>query len=308
MFFNKERAYQVMRDNNIDALILSNPQNVVYVSNFPPLLRCTYERRMCVIVPLEAAATIVLRTSFVALHYSSNSWIKDIRVYGDSGIIIPPGLNKKSLLPKEKKVAQALTKEGRTYVEVVIDALKEKGLVRASLGFDKCAYDCIGEELARKLPKACIELAPKITENIRLVKTDEEIKLLRKAVSINEKGLKAILDAAGVGKTESELAEVYSTVIRKEGGEPHFANILGGSRGALVNDIPSDYTLKRGDPIRIDVNCIYRYYFSDVARSAVLRKPSERFRKYYDALYIGCLLYTSPSPRDATLSRMPSSA
>ena len=24
--------------------------------------------------------------------------------------------------------------------------------------------------------------------------------------------------------------------------------------------------------------------------------------------YLGCLLYTSPSPRDATLSRMPSSA
>ena len=28
----------------------------------------------------------------------------------------------------------------------------------------------------------------------------------------------------------------------------------------------------------------------------------------YDALLISCLLYTSPSPRDATLSRMPSSA
>ena len=26
------------------------------------------------------------------------------------------------------------------------------------------------------------------------------------------------------------------------------------------------------------------------------------------ALYLACLLYTSPSPRDATLSRMPSSA
>ena len=25
-------------------------------------------------------------------------------------------------------------------------------------------------------------------------------------------------------------------------------------------------------------------------------------------IFIGCLLYTSPSPRDATLSRMPSSA
>ena len=32
------------------------------------------------------------------------------------------------------------------------------------------------------------------------------------------------------------------------------------------------------------------------------------FRKYRDELIISCLLYTSPSPRDATLSRMPSSA
>ena len=28
----------------------------------------------------------------------------------------------------------------------------------------------------------------------------------------------------------------------------------------------------------------------------------------YDVLYTGCLLYTSPSPRDRTRSRMPSSA
>eukprot|EP01016_Furgasonia_blochmanni_P055231 TRINITY_DN9202_c0_g1_i3.p3 TRINITY_DN9202_c0_g1~~TRINITY_DN9202_c0_g1_i3.p3 ORF type:complete len:167 (+),score=39.71 TRINITY_DN9202_c0_g1_i3:379-879(+) len=30
--------------------------------------------------------------------------------------------------------------------------------------------------------------------------------------------------------------------------------------------------------------------------------------RYYDGMYIGCLLYTSPSPRDGLLSRMPSSA
>ena len=28
----------------------------------------------------------------------------------------------------------------------------------------------------------------------------------------------------------------------------------------------------------------------------------------YEMIFIDCLLYTSPSPRDATLSRMPSSA
>eukprot|EP01016_Furgasonia_blochmanni_P037047 TRINITY_DN4317_c0_g1_i2.p2 TRINITY_DN4317_c0_g1~~TRINITY_DN4317_c0_g1_i2.p2 ORF type:complete len:102 (+),score=24.62 TRINITY_DN4317_c0_g1_i2:100-405(+) len=34
----------------------------------------------------------------------------------------------------------------------------------------------------------------------------------------------------------------------------------------------------------------------------------ERFRTITNAYYKGCLLYTSPSPRDGLLSRMPSSA
>ena len=32
------------------------------------------------------------------------------------------------------------------------------------------------------------------------------------------------------------------------------------------------------------------------------------FQQLINSLLLGCLLYTSPSPRDATLSRMPSSA
>ena len=36
--------------------------------------------------------------------------------------------------------------------------------------------------------------------------------------------------------------------------------------------------------------------------------PSGENAYSFDNLVIGCLLYTSPSPRDATLSRMPSSA
>ena len=39
-----------------------------------------------------------------------------------------------------------------------------------------------------------------------------------------------------------------------------------------------------------------------------LKKSEENIRKLRRALGKNCLLYTSPSPRDATLSRMPSSA
>ena len=46
-------------------------------------------------------------------------------------------------------------------------------------------------------------------------------------------------------------------------------------------------------------------YYEDEAR---LLAESQYGLPVSKVLYQGCLLYTSPSPRDATLSRMPSSA
>ena len=43
-------------------------------------------------------------------------------------------------------------------------------------------------------------------------------------------------------------------------------------------------------------------------KEASLEKPAKDLGNIISKLEQGCLLYTSPSPRDATLSRMPSSA
>ena len=74
--------------------------------------------------------------------------------------------------------------------------------------------------------------------------------------------------------------------------------------GVILEDTPSDYFVE---------------YMA--AAKATLNKNAEKnafFKKVYDSMkdfadvavpfWSGCLLYTSPSPRDATLSRMPSSA
>ena len=51
-----------------------------------------------------------------------------------------------------------------------------------------------------------------------------------------------------------------------------------------------------------------RYKNKSEVAAAYLEKAFENNPGDIDALYQFCLLYTSPSPRDATLSRMPSSA
>ena len=52
----------------------------------------------------------------------------------------------------------------------------------------------------------------------------------------------------------------------------------------------------------------FMYDVLEVTVEDVINAPSDYDAVYNYDLYRDCLLYTSPSPRDATLSRMPSSA
>ena len=77
-------------------------------------------------------------------------------------------------------------------------------------------------------------------------------------------------------------------------GIPHFAAIS-------LNQIP-------GDPDSIKGSKVRGVYWTkpDSTGKEVIRDVSIQEHKYTE--FVNCLLYTSPSPRDATLSRMPSSA
>ncbi|HEX6079830.1 MAG TPA: M24 family metallopeptidase, partial [Methylomirabilota bacterium] len=45
--------------------------------------------------------------------------------------------------------------------------------------------------------------------------------------------------------------------------------------------------LKAGDLVRLDLGCVYQGYRSDISRTAVLGPPSDKQRRYYDAIRDG---------------------
>ena len=55
-------------------------------------------------------------------------------------------------------------------------------------------------------------------------------------------------------------------------------------------------------------NLIYSNYGLRVKAEQIEGELDDNFKLNHDGKSYFCLLYTSPSPRDATLSRMPSSA
>ena len=65
-----------------------------------------------------------------------------------------------------------------------------------------------------------------------------------------------------------------------------------------------------GDPELITIKGLKALQSADVVLYDALSNPALLAEAPADALkiYVGCLLYTSPSPRDLSTSRMPSSA
>ena len=78
----------------------------------------------------------------------------------------------------------------------------------------------------------------------------------------------------------------------------------------LESFVPADHPLRAVkallDEAMFNMNWLFESIYCDTGRESI--PPERLIRAQLLQVLYSCLLYTSPSPRDATLSRMPSSA
>jgi len=177
---------------------------------------------------------------------------------------------------------------GESGVEVLVEVLRSEGFDDLKIGLDEggVAYH-VFTELKEKLPKATLEPASKIFREIRMVKTEEEVRRLRKAVEITEKSFYLALEHACEGVSEIEFARIFEVNVVESGGSPFLTMFGFGGRSAFPNCIPTNNRLRKGDVIRFDGGCMYQHYCSDIAFTVFFGKPGERYKKYYRALAEG---------------------
>jgi Xaa-Pro aminopeptidase len=90
------------------------------------------------------------------------------------------------------------------------------------------------------------------------------------------------------GVTEAEAAHVYEQEVLRRGASPFFTVITIGERAALADVYPSEQrALAPGDLVRFDLGCVVKGYRSDISRTAVLGRPTEKQARYYAAILAG---------------------
>jgi Xaa-Pro aminopeptidase len=168
----------------------------------------------------------------------------------------------------------------------VLAAIRRLRLKR--IGFEPARMTCDAHEaLKSRLPmKASLEAAPGWVEQLRMVKSADEIARIRRSVETNSRAFEQAVARVRPGMKESDLAAELEYRMRRLGAEkPSFETIVaGGLRGALPHAQPTAAKLERGQLVVVDMGALEDGYCSDMTRMLFLGRPSPKVKQMYAAV------------------------
>ncbi len=142
------------------------------------------------------------------------------------------------------------------------------------------------EKLRKALPEQ--ELIPLggLLDSLRAVKTEEELKLIRRAESIGDLAFAKILEVLKPGISELEVAAELEYQMKRAGAEGlSFDTIVAsGFHSSMPHAVPTEKKLEPGDFVTMDFGCRYRGYCSDMTRTVVIGKASQEQKKIYQTV------------------------
>ncbi|HET6318194.1 MAG TPA: Xaa-Pro peptidase family protein, partial [Chloroflexota bacterium] len=143
--------------------------------------------------------------------------------------------------------------------------------------------------LKQLLPQAEFVLASELLMPLRMLKSEAELDLMRKAGQITEQVFERALERLKPGVSEWDIAAEIDYQFKNLGaahtsfvtgiffaGEAHDRNTVAGRA--------SEKRLQRGDSVMFDFGCVYEGYCSDFGRSAFCGEPTAEYLKVHDLI------------------------
>lgn len=167
--------------------------------------------------------------------------------------------------------------------ELIDDRLREAGAV--NVGFDDNYVTVAGfKEIKKQLKDYTFHSVANEIAELRAVKSDIEIEHIKKAQSITEKALSAVLSLLKPGVTEKDISAELTYRFLKFGADGlAFDNIVAfGENSSDCHHIAGDRKLEKGDVILFDIGAKANGYCSDMTRTFVFGEPSGKFSEIYE--------------------------
>ena len=227
-----------------DGFLITNEANLLYFTGFPGA--------SCLLIPREGESVIY--------------------VYG---------VNYEQAKAEGKGFKVELVKNGEKLIEKI--AIQVKNFKIKKLAVDTLTVEGY-RNLSRKLRgESRLKLRNDLVWELRKVKSEEEIELMRKAAELTSVGMKAAYEFIKPGVREYEVAAEIEYAMRKHGswGTAFETIVASGTRSAFPHGGCTERKIQKGDLVVVDIGAVYKYYRSDMTRTIVAGKPSEKQEKIY---------------------------
>lgn len=177
-----------------------------------------------------------------------------------------------------------------TLLEAVAQLVEDKQLTQ--LGFEQDAMTYA--EYDRYASALRAELVPTsgLVEKIRLIKTEDELTIIKQACKIADDAYEHILTFIKPGMTELDVSNELEFFMRKQGATSSSFDIIvaSGTRSALPHGVATDKVIETGDFVTLDFGAYYNGYVSDVTRTLAVGQPSDKLKEIYQVVLDSQLL------------------
>lgn len=174
-----------------------------------------------------------------------------------------------------------LMKSGEKLTEKIAVELKEskaQTLAVDAMSFE--FYRALSRTLRRK---AKIKLQSEPVWQLRKVKDDEELELMKRAGELTGLGMKVACETIRSGVIEYEVAAEAEYAMRRKGssGTAFETIVASGQRSTFPHGGCTDRKIRNGDLVVVDIGAEYNSYRSDMTRTIVAGKPSQKQERVY---------------------------
>ena len=158
-----------------------------------------------------------------------------------------------------------------------------------SIGFESDdltvnSFTKIKEEILQGKLQITLEPTIDYIFNIRAIKSEHELNLLKKAIDISDKAFNNVYKNISPGSSEEQLAWLFEKSVRELGGEAiSFDTIVAsGSNAARPHHRAGSDLLKERETIVIDCGARFEGYCSDLTRTVIMGHPDKFTKNIYE--------------------------
>jgi Xaa-Pro dipeptidase len=250
-----ERARQLLAAEQLGALLLTGGTSLRYFANIDWGLS---ERLLALLVPREGRAFVVCPA------FEHDRALEQI----DAGPL--------------KGTADVMTwEEHESPYQRIAEGLRSRGLTTGRVGVEETVRHVFANGAAAALPALSLASGTPVTAGCRMVKSAHELELMRLASAVTLKAYEAAYRALKDGMTQDEFAGLVSQAHERLGFRGG-AGVQVGPYSALPHGSATPQVIREGTILLIDGGCQAEGYSSDISRTFVLGKATDRMKQVFE--------------------------